>query len=204
MRRILSLAIFGAAFWLAQPGFGQPGGDRSNRSGADDTKKGEDTKKIEADLARLKEQVRELEAKLAKAKEPPKADAPATGRNGGSTGRTQPQGPPTTDRRPIPPAAEEGNRDRGQSRPGPGGPGGFGRGPGGFGPDRGPRGPGGFGPPGDRPGRGGPPVGGMGRGGDRTGREPSAADSAAALTRRIDVVIGELEQLKKEVERLKK
>jgi len=217
MRRVLSLALFGAALWVAQPSFGQPDRPRGPRAGGDDAKKTDEAKTIEADLARLKEQVRELEAKIAKSKEQPKADTSAPSRSRVPAPETPPQNPPATDRRPIPPAAEEGNRERGPGRPGPGGPGGFGPGrgpggPGGFGPPgRGPGGPGGpgrgpgdFGPPGRGPGAPGGFTPPLARGSERPRSEPSATESAEALTRRIDRVIGELEQLKKDVERLKK
>lgn len=238
MRRILSLAVFGAALWAAPQVNGQPDKAPPPRSGPNNSKR--DTSEID----RLRAQVKELEAKLA-AREPEGRSArpdsrddsrrpgspPAARRDDRGPGGPPPGGrgptPPTAgrddSRRPTPPTADRDERPRGEpgvrSRDdrGPGGPPAA-RGPGGRprgGPDfarRDDRGPGG--PRGGDRGPGGPRAArddrGPGpRGDDRWSRGPqggpprSAAGrgSSSSLEARIDRLIRELEDLRREVER---
>jgi hypothetical protein len=117
MRRLLSIAVFGAAFWAAQPAGAQP--PRPGRSG------GEELRKLETELDRLKAQTKELEAKLAKAKEATdrparperKADGPPEHRGPGGPRGFDGHGP-----RFGPPGPPHGG-SRGFGPPGRGGPG---------------------------------------------------------------------------------
>jgi hypothetical protein len=193
MRRLLSLAVLGTALWTgstaAQPPKSKKGPDRPDRPApedrADPRPGTSDTKQLMAELERMRARVNELEARLA-AKERDGDRRPPAAR--GDERRPNP---------PIPPARTDEPRRSGSDARGPG-------------PDRGPPNPrfadrGGppFGPRG--PGFGGP--GGPGRPG--LGRGPggparASMSSPADIGRRIDRLIRELEDLKAEVERMRR
>jgi hypothetical protein len=176
MRRIMYVAALTAGLCVAgsspaQPG---PGGPRGRGDGPD-------VRSLQSQLEKLTAQVKELEAKLARVEDSKDRGRPAAGdrqepkeRTRPGTGERRGPGPDFGPGRGGPPF--ERFRDGDRRGPGFGGPGRFG-----------PPGPSRFGPDGPR-----------GRDGDRAPM-PREVGSSAEVNRRIDRIIGELEQLKREL-----
>ena len=178
MRRLMFALVAGlcvAGSGTAQP---RPGGSDRGPGPNPGRPDGPDVRKLEAEMEKLSTQLKEVEARLARMQ---RAEAPKDGPGGDRRGDRGPG--PGGDR----PRAGGPGGDRpgfgGGRGPGPGASGfqGFGR----FGPD-GPRGPGGDRGPG-RP------------GGDGPGRGPGAG-GPPDMGRRLDHIINELEQLKKDLD----
>lgn len=155
---------------LAQPGPGGPG--RGRREGPPEVQR------LRAEVEKLTSQVKELQDKLAKTRAEGPKDRPAP-KGEGPKDRPAPK-----DRAAAQDDERPGDRGPGRRGPGFGGPRGFGGGPGFGGPFG--RGPGGFGPRGTGSGFRGP-----------RDRGPGAPPDTA---RRIERIIGELEQLKKDLQ----
>jgi translation initiation factor IF-2 len=190
-------------------GPGGPGGGPRNGPGAgrpDGQPGGGDQARILNVLEQLSTRLSELEAKLAKAQSPPRKDGGNT-EQGEHRAGAEPRGPggpdsrragPAFDRRPDGPRMEgprrpdaEGRGGPDGGRPGPAFGGSFARGPGEGGSGTGgangfPGGPGRFGPDGGRGPRG------------EAGRGPSR-DGSNDFAHRLDRIIAELEQLKKDM-----
>lgn len=174
MRRLICVIALSAGLCVAGTAAAQP---RPGGPGPD-RKDGPDVRRLEAQLERLSGQLKEMETRLARMQSPP---AP----------RDEPRGGGAADRGPRsggPPFGRLGDR-------GPGAP--FsGRGPG-FG--RGEQGIGRFGPDGPR-GSGSPGgLRGPGAGGSGGDRGPGAGASPD-IARRLDRIINELEELKRDLQ----
>jgi hypothetical protein len=188
MRRLLSLTALSIGLCVAGSATAQPRPGGPDRGRGD----GPDLRRLEVQLEQLNAKLNELEGRLARMQQgPTRKDGPGAERPG--------------DRGPGPGGERPRFAGPGGDRPGFGG--GRGPGPGGMGVDRfGPDGPGGmgvgrFGPDDPRgPGAGGPRGPGAGGPGGPGGPRGPGAGGSPDIGRRIDRIINELEQLKRDLQ----